>query len=224
MSNLSHPSLPPPEPAASSCLNVSTVSGVSSPPEPAASSCLSVSTVSSSVSRRCHRAWVKSRSCLTASGIGGRVSLALGSALPRGTGRACFSRVSLPSVPHTGAASCAPHWLGPGRPLLQPLLPAPRQGVVMFELLCIILIHSERSGWLFFHIFRGCVHGLVRPGVRPVSPAPRGLSMRPHRAPPFPPGRASGFGLFYLPLPWRFDPRDPSCGAPPARVAPPAGH
>ena len=41
---------------------------------------------------------LKSRSCLIASGTGGRVSLALGSALPRGTGKACLSKVSEPSV------------------------------------------------------------------------------------------------------------------------------
>ena len=46
-------------------------------------------------------AGLKSLSCLTASGTGRRVSRALGSAEPRGTGSACFSKVSEPSVPRT---------------------------------------------------------------------------------------------------------------------------
>ena len=44
---------------------------------------------------------LKSRSCRTASGTGGLVSRPLGSPEPLGTGRACFSRVSEPSVART---------------------------------------------------------------------------------------------------------------------------
>ena len=115
VSNLSHPSLPPQPPDVS----MSQLSRVSLP---LLSQQSPVVSMSQSFLPASHGGatgpGLKSRSCLTASGIGGRVSLALGSALPRGTGRACFSRVALPSVPHTGAGSCAPHWLGPGRPLL----------------------------------------------------------------------------------------------------------
>ena len=44
---------------------------------------------------------LKSRSCRTASGMGGLVSRPLGSPEPLGTGSACFSRVSEPSVART---------------------------------------------------------------------------------------------------------------------------
>ena len=44
---------------------------------------------------------LKSRSCRTASGTGGLVSRPLGSPEPLGTGSACFSRVSEPSVART---------------------------------------------------------------------------------------------------------------------------
>ena len=44
---------------------------------------------------------LKSRSCRTARGTGGLVSRALGSALPRNTGNACFSKLSEPSVART---------------------------------------------------------------------------------------------------------------------------
>ena len=59
---------------------------------------------------------MKSRSCRTAKGTGRWVSRATGSALPRGTGKACFRRVSLPSVPRTTMESkeatsrTAPYW------------------------------------------------------------------------------------------------------------------
>ena len=44
---------------------------------------------------------LKSRSWRMARGTGGRVNLALGSALPLGTGSACFNSVSVPSVART---------------------------------------------------------------------------------------------------------------------------
>ena len=44
---------------------------------------------------------LKSGNCRTANGTGGRVSRALGSADPRGTGSACFNKVSEPSVART---------------------------------------------------------------------------------------------------------------------------
>ena len=44
---------------------------------------------------------LKSLNCRTASGTGGLASRPLGSAEPRGTGRACFNKVSEPSVART---------------------------------------------------------------------------------------------------------------------------
>ena len=47
----------------------------------------------------------KSLSCRTAKGTGRLVSRAFGSADPRGTGSACFSKVSEPSVARTAIES-----------------------------------------------------------------------------------------------------------------------
>ena len=124
---------------------------------------------------------MKSLSCRTAKVSGRRVSRATGSALPRGTGKACLSRVSLPSVPRTTMESkearslAGPYWGWKERAAFVGARKAPaswrrRCRPSVRRLLC---WNFSALSWktlkgrrrLRLHVFRRHRHRLVRPGV-----------------------------------------------------------
>ena len=109
---------------------------------------------------------LKSRSCRTGAGVGRRVRDALGSTLPLGTGSACLSSFSLPSLALTvieskparslagpSAGSSGWRWWASGSAgLLQARLPPLRQLLIALELFGVVLKHPEQSGGLCLHV------------------------------------------------------------------------